>query len=434
MLNSFAKTVGFDKLPYEGIKAPMVPDNDVEEFMGFNSPSIEVQDVSNPTDSTRNDVLETVYDDEAAIASADNDAEAAADEEFEEFLMETYETQDIDIEVPVGEDEFSEASVAVTNEAELHLEELELAETARRNDQVNLALINQEMSRLLPDGSVGKESTMQAFKRFTNSCPWIPFRDPFCTTVASSTDKAEADLFESFKGDYERNCQNKLSRKHFHHFQRRWNDEVSTRFTQWCNGDNTIVQINYKSTSFLQEYFDKRREWESLQQGAPADDSDRRELNDTLRNNRGLIPQPPIPFNCHPPANHGEGTTPFGNPTTLNSIITMGAIDERNRNSQNAPFRFCVPVFPVEQPIPQRPVRSVFRSKKYCITCGWRKKEHKPTEGMQRRDDPCKRHYCGNCFLLKEHHDDRTFGPTCSKPTNRYCLHLKQDWFEIKVR
>jgi hypothetical protein len=391
MLNSFAKSVGMAKLPYEGIKAPIVLQNELEEFMGFNCPAIEVQDVSNPTDNTGNDVLETVYDDEAVIAEAENVSDTG-NANFEEFLADTYGVEEIDIEVPVGEDDFPETNEAGTTEVERQLEALAIAETARLNDQANYALINQEMSRLLPNGSAGNESTMQAFKRFTNNCPWIPFRDPFSAAITTETDSAESDLFASWRDDYDRNCQNNLSRRHYHHFQRRWNDEVSRRFTQWCNGDNSVIQINYKSTSFLQVYFDKRREWESLQQAAPAQDPDRQSLNVTLRNNRGQIEQPPQPFQCSPPANHGEGTTPFGNPTTLNSIIVMGAIEERNQNNPVAPYRFVVPVFPVEAPLPQRPVRSVFRSKKCCNTCGWRKKEHNPSEGMQKKDDPCKRH------------------------------------------
>jgi hypothetical protein len=161
---------------------------------------------------------------------------------------------------------------------EHHLEMIAIAEKASRCDKVNYTMISQEMARLLPDGAVGKESTMAAFKRFSNRCPWIPFRDPFTESASTETDKSEAELFESLKESYDRNCSNNVSVKHYHHFQRRWNDEVSRRFTQWCNGDNTVIQINYKSTSFLQQYYDKRREWESLQQAAPAEDDDRRIL------------------------------------------------------------------------------------------------------------------------------------------------------------
>jgi hypothetical protein len=119
MLNSYAKSLGFEKLPYESIKAPVVPSQVVEEYMGFCSTGIEVQDVSNPTDTRNTAQFETVVDDEVAIAEADNE-EDVGDVEFEEFLADIYGIEEVDIEQPVGEADFPETTAAGTSDVERH--------------------------------------------------------------------------------------------------------------------------------------------------------------------------------------------------------------------------------------------------------------------------------------------------------------------------
>jgi hypothetical protein len=96
------------------------------------------------------------------------------------------------------------------------------------------------------------------------------------------------------------------------------------------------------------------------------------------------------------------------------------------------------PTFPHAPPVPKVPIRYVFKSKKYCETCGWRRREHKQDEGMQSARDPCKRNYCGNCYMLKQYHvrDNGTtipMGRFCPFPTNEYCAELKKDWFDKRV-
>jgi hypothetical protein len=136
---------------------------------------------------------------------------------------------------------------------------------------------------------------------------------------------------------------------------------------------------------------------------------------------------------------YGHGVTPFGNPITMNAEVAVGALLNLNRCSQAAPFNFRRPTFLTEPPIPHTPVRYVFRSKKFCVTCGWRKQEHLRNEGAQNARETCKQTYCGNCYRLKEHHKDATgnplpFGPECTFATNPVCRQMKLDWYEKKVR
>jgi hypothetical protein len=236
-----------------------------------------------------------------------------------------------------------------------------------------------------------------------------------------------------------RDCKVTSSTKHYHQFAKRWNEVVAERFTNWCNGDDVVVQMNYKSTQQLMDYFDELKEWKSIQASTPAEDTDRSQLNNDLRDGRMRIQGgPPVPFHVCPPALHGNVITPLGHPNTLNADIAIGAIG--GLGSREAPFVILRPTF-TEGPMapPKEPVRYVFRSKKYCSTCGWRRREHKPDEGMQTARDPCKRTYCGNCYMIQQHHVDNEgnsvpMGHLCPLPPNQYCASLRADWYEKRVR
>jgi hypothetical protein len=440
MLNSFAKSIGYEdtELPFRDLSSPKAASDLQQEFLGFAyEASSETHNVSNPTDAVGASIdLETVIDDEAVIAAAElEDAAGANDDALNEFLLDQYEEGDV--AVPIDENLFEPADERATTALEQQLEELQLIETVEKLDSLNYAIIQQELNKLFPNTNAN-ESTLVAFKRFTNKKPWLPFRDPRSSTVATQTDKAEDDLFEEWTVEYDRRCSDNSSSRHYHRFTKRWNDEVTRRFTEWCNGDTAIQQLNYKSTNFLQNHFDNKKEWQSLQLSAPGNDEDRQMLQRTLRDNRLLLPTVSPPQQVQPTYYYGHGITPFGNPMTWNAELAAGALLYHNRQSQAAPFTFNRPTFPVDPPVAQRPVRYLFRKKKYCITCGWRKIQHCATEGMQRKDDPCRKNYCGNCYLLKEYHVDGAgaplpFGTQCTFPTNAGCRDIKLDWYEKKV-
>jgi hypothetical protein len=54
LLNSYAKAVGFKDgdQPFNVSAPPKKSDNDVKEFMGFSYQPVELEEISNPTDTT----------------------------------------------------------------------------------------------------------------------------------------------------------------------------------------------------------------------------------------------------------------------------------------------------------------------------------------------------------------------------------------------
>ena len=95
-----------------------------------------------------------------------------------------------------------------------------------------------------------------------------------------------------------------------------------------------------------------------------------------------------------------------------------------------APFTMALPNLP---PVaPPRPIRKQFRTKKYCLVCGWRKKEHYDGEGKGGKGK-CNKDYCGNCYRIKAHHGSIPFGPECIYPVNAYCSSNVKDWYEYKA-
>jgi hypothetical protein len=140
----------------------------------------------------------------------------------------------------------------------------------------------------------------------------------------------------------------------------------------------------------LKSYFDKLAEDASLRAILPTDDNDRRVLDNELRTNRLALHRAPAAEDTSPPAYHGDGTTPLGAPTTLNSEVTVGNI----RMSQGArtPFGVNLPTAPTaHHPI----ARKRFGSQKYCITCGFKRSDHVVADdGVA---DKCGRNYCGKC-------------------------------------
>jgi hypothetical protein len=171
-------------------------------------------------------------------------------------------------------------------------------------------------------------------------------------------------------------------------------------------------------------------------------DPDRALLDTQLRTTRTQLPPRQEPHVVAPPVYlpQENSITPFAHPATLNASVAMGAVMGTNNNQGprcpiNAPFRMMMPELPANPPT--RPVRKVFRSKCYCATCGWRKKEHTVGEGRRRGMKPehCSRQFCGNCYNMKEHHEKEgiPFGKDCTDKTNAYCFDNVNHWWVYKV-
>jgi hypothetical protein len=198
---------------------------------------------------------------------------------------------------------------------------------------------------------------MDAFKRLSNKSPWIPFRAPDSTSPATVVDNEEARLFDEMATEYKRSTRGNPApaHKNYHVFAKRWNEMVANKFKEWCNGDEDIILPYLKSCLQLQDYYDKRQRYRSLQSVlGGGEDTDRDRLRDVFRNNRNLLPQPPTPQTVTPPqyVPQPNGITPFGHPTALNAAIAMGIVNGATQvlagnRTLHVPYRLGLPNLPV---------------------------------------------------------------------------------------
>lgn len=406
VLNSYARQVGYkeDQLPFKNLSPPTAND-DIEEFMGFSySLPPDAPAIVNPT--ARNAGQGALNPEDSD--NDDNLPEPEVDAERDSYLREIF-GDDYDIEVVVNADLEVDPTQQQEQQLELHLHELDAEEAVQAFDNNNKELIQSELAKLVPhDGS--RETTLQAFKRLTNNTAWFPFRKPNSSTPATDTDREEASYFNEVKDQYDRDAD--TGPRTYRRFSQAWNDEVARRFQLWSTGDEDIIQLRPKSIVQLQQFFDIQKEYEALAAVAPTtEDPHRLALQQTFRETRQMLPVTAPRFPVAPPVytQRYGGFVPFGNPHVFNAAITQNIVT--GYRGGPAPFQVALPN------VTRREQRKVFRSKKYCIVCGWRKKEHGDDEGTGGRDrkgnSKCSREFCGNCYALKEHHVDGNFGPDC---------------------
>lgn len=318
------------------------------------------------------------------------------------------------------------------------LEVLEVAEQAERYDFANRRGIEAALRQLLPDDSIGKESTMEAFKRLTNQQPWIPFRAGDSTIPATDIDKEEAILFDEMEKNFD--CIGDAPPyKSYHAFEKEWNQLATRRFKEWCNGNEAVIIPRLKSAVFLQDHFHKRNQLRSLEAVLPRiDDPDRDRMDEVFRDNRRSLPRTPQVHVVTPTVFYANGTAPYGHPLTLNADVTVFAVNGFNNNNNNlpfhAPYRMNLPNLPPVRPPPKR--LRVFRSRRFCKSCGWLRSVHNQAkEGV---GDSCRRSFCGKCYRMKNFHKDHSgmvvgFGPNCTNDTNRLCTGNVEEWYTNPV-
>ena len=180
--------------------------------------------------------------------------------------------------------------------------------------------------------------------------------------------------------------------------------------------------------SSAQLHYDKRKEYLRLRASAPAhDDQDHLNLRQTLRNTRNALPVMPGTHHFTEPVQYARNgsVAPFGAPMVFNTEATVNTVRSRNNSNNAAPYVLEMPAITAHPPA--RPVRKAFRTKKYCIVCGWQKKEHvgdeKPGRHNKKGESKCGRQYCEKCFMMRAEHDQRGIagmGPDCTRtPTDR---------------
>jgi hypothetical protein len=426
MINGCAKSAGVPNslLPFPKVSAPTKRHNDIPEFMGFSYCLPCTDQVCNPTEESQADTSFVIVDDDEQQAEDADDMETANNQVANDF------GDDFDVEVLLTETGHLEA-VSEDNQRVIdeQIRRLDAEADAENNDRLNSELIQAELLKLLPTGNC-RESTMQAFDRLAEKNPWFPLRSPDSNTAATETDKAEAAFFDLKSPEY-----NKLADIDAHNgykaFANEWNNEVSRRFKAWSCGDDSIIQLRLKKWEFLAEHYDKVEGHKALQASSTVDGG-RQELRATFRTNRQQLPTVPAPFPANPPVYRTDGTTPFAAPAVLNSVIAVHAVTGANIAAAAMVNGRCIVPYRVERPLllPPAPPRRlpVFRSRMFCVTCGWRRNEHHATEGV---GATCTRQYCGRCYFLKEHHPANQFGKNCVGPVNPMCAHFVDTWYSV---
>lgn len=256
-LNSFAKSVGFKEVPYKKVSAPTSNENITESFGFSYKLAGSVHLVSNPTyDTGTVQVFNSCDDDDAGGETDGDNAEAS-------LLIDNNEMADV--EVDIGD--LQPPTECAQRQVERRLCFDEIATTAGDVDENNREFIQAELAKLLP--TITRESTLDAFRRLTEEATWFPFRSPASTTPETAIDKEESALFDKLLGDngFERLA--KSGTKTFKRFEIAWNHEVAKRFKQWSEGDDEIIQVRRKTVVQLQQHYDKRTEYASLQATAP---------------------------------------------------------------------------------------------------------------------------------------------------------------------
>jgi hypothetical protein len=444
LLNSYAHSIGYPlaSLPYSKLSAPTVNIAAQKEYMGFEYRLSRVlHRVTNPTARASADV--NYGSDDEAEDSDDHDAESSSngdDADMADNLRRMHGTDEdleLDVEVLLDDADIDEVAVADNERyVDRQVQQAEEAQKALLSDRKQQEEIQNELRKLLPDVT-GRENTLEAFQRLTCGESWIPFRSPNSSTEPTEIEKEESDVFERMQVNYQRDGRSTAS--NYKAFERDWNNEVSRRFRLWSRGDDSVIQIRVKSRQQLQQYFDDIKEHNSLHSICPSNanglpDGDQTRLNQQLQNARNGLPPLEPPHHVQPPTFRTDGLTPYGNPTTLNANVTVGAV--QRATVMQVPQAIAAPFHMNRQQLkenpPAQPVRYTFKSRKYCKKCAFPKRAHVvAVEGV---GDTCIRNYCGRCRALEEHHGNTGFGRTCRNAVHPWCKKHVDDWYEKKVR
>lgn len=434
MVNGAAKTLGIsnDKLPFPRLSAPTTRHSDIEEFMGFSYCVPCTDDVSNPV-AQGNLGIDFADDDCDGDNEEEEPTNLAASEDMQETLGD-----DFDVEVLLTDTGYLEAGPAEQREINQEINRLEEDALADANDCMNSELIQLELRKLLPM-STSRETTLQAFTRLTEKNPWFPLRSPDSTTVATDIDKAEAAYFALKSPEYSPHADLDAPNG-YKAFAREWNNEVSRRFKSWSTaGDDGAVQMRLKKWEYLVNYYEKMKGHEAIQATTTTDEH-RQRLNETLRTNRRQLPPHQQALVVSPPVYRPDGTTPFAAPTVLNSAITVNAVTGAYYAAGGvlngrliAPYQVQRTIMALPPPPPRR--KPVFRSRMFCITCGWRRNQHLAFEGVA---ETCTRNFCGRCYHLKVNHNkdadgNYIFGKDCTNPINYLCSIFVPQWYTVST-
>jgi len=384
LLNSIASGAGHSvtELPFPSLSTPSLLPNRFKESLGLNWRCPEHDTVCNPTND------EQEFDPEVEDCLLAIDFDAITDDDPEPVTGELQEQDEVQEPVRLGEEEDADEE---------------------DNDNIELQCeIDAEAEHLLVLETRDPETSLQTFSRLANEEPWTPFRP-----INSSAEKTEQDfeehaLFQRMKKNCKRHLSPGTARAGYKEFELAWNLEVAERHRKFMNNDcmNNTVLIRRKSYLQLQQHHDDVIESERI--GRLSNSRQMKDFNQIVKDARLMTAAPtgriaaPAQF-----LTTGLGT-PFGAPPTLNADIGRQGIVRNDCNEQS------VTPWNVQGPSLCRPTNPLtsFSRKRWCMTCGYQKKQHAKEE---RFGSKCTRNRCANCGELSQRHDGFLMGPCCKK-------------------
>jgi hypothetical protein len=93
---------------------------------------------------------------------------------------------------------------------------------------------------------------------------------PDSSIRATDIDKAEGDHFNEQDPSY--SIAIKSGPKSYENFAIAWNLEVSRLFKLWSQGEDDVQQLRLKSATQLEDYYNKKKQLQSLQHTATEED------------------------------------------------------------------------------------------------------------------------------------------------------------------
>jgi len=259
---------------------------------------------------------------------------------------------------------------------------------------------------------------MQSFSRLTNAQPWVPFRKVNASSPKTAVDLEEEGLFNRLHKDYKRHVSPGTPRHGYRDFELAWNIEVSERYRKKMEDESDeIVLINRKSYVQLQQHFDDIVHSERMSRICDPNCLQLQQMNRTLRQTCQVVAGPRGRVAERIEYRNAGRPTPFGAPTTLNPDITRHAIVGNYTNRQAVPWNVAAPQILKEND----DVLHKFKRATWCVTCGFRKREHTKEESYSNK---CKREHCSNCMQLKQHGHPNGMGPRCTNPRKESSPHV----------
>jgi hypothetical protein len=198
--------------------------------------------------------------------------------------------------------------------------------------------------------------------------------------------------------------------------------EVSNRYRQHIEGDETVALINRKSVIQLQEYFDETEGKLASSLRVEIENNPHSELeqmNLVLRDTRRNVTPLATVEEATPIVYPQTGYAPIGCPTTLNPSILVGALENRGPQERN-PAPWLVRPQPATTGTVNRVANPFegYKKRTWCITCGMRKMDHVKEDHFGPK---CVKDWCGKCyqraeFHLLNHRNKHMMGPLCYFP------------------